>query len=225
MQQIAVSRGPATRWSRRLALPVVAGPSLFDVLFPRAQTAHRLAAAVAFAGLVAVFAQARFFLPENPVPITLQTFGVLMTGTVLGWRWGVVSISSYYLAGMAGLPVFQGGGNGWRYITSVTGGYLVGFVLATYITGCLSQHGFNRGRALWAAAAGAIAVYVPALIWLSFFDLGWPKPGQLFSSAVYPFIPGDLIKMLAAGLATGLLWRLADWRSNRRGPQTNTPVR
>ena len=215
MQSTATAaRAPALERVRRWSFIGKSEPSLFEALFPSATWAHKLAAAALFIGVTTGLARARFFLPDNPVPITLQTFGVLMAGAVLGWRWGLVSICGYYLLGMAGAPVFQGGGNGWKYISGATGGYLVGFILATYITGYLTQRGWSRGRALWPIALGAIAVYIPALIWLTVFDLGWPQPGKLFSSAVYPFIPGDLLKLMAAGLATGVLWRYADGRSN-----------
>ena len=223
MHSVATARTPARAGAWTLLGP--AERSLFEALFPRATRVHKLAAAALFVGITTGLARVRFFLPDNPVPITLQTFGVLMTGAVLGWRWGLVSIAGYYMLGMAGAPVFQGGGNGWKYVTGATGGYLMGFILASALTGYLSQHGWSRGRALWPIALGAIAVYIPALIWLSAFDLGWPKPGKMFSSAVYPFIPGDLLKMLAAGLAAGLLWRVADWRSSRHGPDTNTGAR
>jgi biotin transport system substrate-specific component len=223
MQSISTARTPAR--ARAWTLTGPAEPSLFEALFPGATRAHKIVAAALFIGITAGLTRVRFFLPDDLVPITLQTFAALMTGAVLGWRWGFVSIAAYYLLGMAGAPVFQGGGNGWRYVTDVGGGYLMGFILATWLTGYLSQHGWSRGRALWPIALGTIAVYIPALIWLSAFDLGWPAPGEIFSSGVYPFIPGDLLTMLAAGSAAGLLWRVADWRSSRHGPDTNTGAR
>jgi biotin transport system substrate-specific component len=223
MQQAATVRTPAR--ARAWSLLGASEPPLLEALLPAATWAHKLVAAGIFIGIMAGLARVRFFLPDNPVPITLQTFGVLMTGAVLGWRWGFVSIAGYYLLGMAGAPVFQGGGNGWKYVTGTTGGYLVGFVLASFVTGYMSQHGWSRGRALWPIVLGAVAVYIPALIWLSVFDLGWPPPGKLLSGALYPFVPGDLFKMVAAGLATGLLWRIADWRRDRQGQDTNPGAR
>jgi biotin transport system substrate-specific component len=200
-------------------------PSLFDTAFPRANALHRLMAAALFIGVTAGLARVRFFLPDNPVPVTLQTLGVLLTGAVLGWRWGLVSAAGYYLIGMAGAPVFQGGGNGWKYVTGATGGYLLGFILATGLVGYMSQRGWTRARALWPAAIGAVAVYLPALLWLTVFDLGWPRPGELISSAVYPFIPGDLLKLLAAGAATGALWVIVDARTKGQGRDTNSQAR
>lgn len=192
-------------------------PSLFDSLFPAAQTWHRVVAVIAMAGLTAGLAQARFYLPDNPVPITFQTYGVLLTGGLLGFRWGLASAVLYYLAGMAGLPVFQSGGNGWQYVAhGVTGGYLLGFILATAFTGFASERGWNRGRSLWPMTLGALLVYGPGLIWLAVFDFGWPAEGQLFSSGMYPFIPGDIVKLMLAALSVGVLWKVADSRAAAR---------
>lgn len=192
-------------------------PSLFDSLFPTATTWHKVVAAIAMAGLTAALAQGRFFLPDNPIPITFQTYGVLLTGGLLGFRWGIASAVLYYLAGMAGLPVFQSGGNGWQYVAhGVTGGYLLGFIFATGFTGFLSERGWNRGAALWPMTISALLVYGPGLIWLAVFDFGWPAEGQLFSSGMYPFIPGDVVKLILAALSVGVLWKIADRHDQNR---------
>ena len=199
---------------RLLASP---GPSLLEALFPFTGARVRLAACVAFIGLTAGLAQARFYLPDNPVPVTLQTLGVLLAGGVLGWRWAFLSVAGYYLLGMAGAPVFQGGGGGWHYVTgSATGGYLLGFLLSAPAVGFLVQRGWHRGKALWPMLAGSLAIYLPALLWLSVFDFGWPANGELLSAAVYPFLPGDLLKLALAALAVGAGWRYADIRTRQR---------
>lgn len=221
----AVALAGPVGWARRLGVIGAAEPSLFESLFPRATVVHKAIAAALFIALIAGLARVRFHLPDNPVPITLQTLGVLSAGALFGWRWGLVTVVGYYLVGMAEVPVFQGGGNGWTYVKGTSGGYLLGFILAAGIVGYMTQRGWSRDRALWPIAIGAIAVYVPALIWLSVFDLGWPAPGKLFSSAVYPYIPGDLLKLMSAGLLTSALWRVADWRLAKGRKDTNTPVR
>ena len=197
-----------------LTLMGPAEPSLLDRLVPGANVWHKSAAVVIGIILVSLLAQARFYLPGNPVPISLQGFGVLMLGGVLGWRLGLASATGYYLVGMAGLPVFANSNEGWDYVIhGVTGGYLLGFILAAGVVGYLSQRGWNRGLSLWPMLLGSLLIYLPALIWLSIFDFGWPADGELFSAAVYPFMPGDIVKLMAAAAVTGVLWRFAD---NRR---------
>ncbi len=209
MQQSAVT----TRRTEPFTLLGPAELSLFDRLVPSATAWHKSSAVVLGIILVSLLAQARFFLPDNPVPITLQGFGVLMLGGILGWRLGLVSAIGYYFGGLAGLPVFANGGEGWAYVIhGVTGGYLLGFILAVGVVGYLSQRGWNRGRSLWPMLIGSLLIYVPALIWLSVFDFSWPAEGKLFSAALYPFLPGDILKLMAAAALTGGLWRLADRR-------------
>ena len=210
MQQTAVT---ANRYGP-LTLMCPAEPSLLDRLVPGANVWHRAAAVVIGIIVVSLLAQARFYLPGNPVPITLQGFGVLMLGSVLGWRLGLASAIGYYLVGMAGLPVFANSNEGWDYVIhGVTGGYLLGFILSAGVVGYLSQRGWNRGRSLWPILLGSLLIYLPALIWLSIFDFSWPADGELFSAAMYPFMPGDIVKLMAAAAVTGGLWRFVD---NRR---------
>jgi biotin transport system substrate-specific component len=207
MQQTAVTARPAESFS----LLGPAEPSLFERLVPSANVWHKSAAVVVGILLVSLLAQTRFFLPDNPVPITLQGFGVLMLGGVLGWRLGLGAAAGYYLVGMAGLPVFANGGEGYDYVIhGVTGGYLLGFILSAGVIGFLSQRGWNRGRSLWPMLIGTLLIYAPALIWLTVFDFSWPAEGKLLSSALYPFLPGDILKLMAAAAVTGGLWRLAD---------------
>jgi biotin transport system substrate-specific component len=209
MQQTAV---PAHISKPFTLLGPLAAP-LLERLIPGITVWHKTAAVVIGIILVSLLAQARFFIPDNPVPITLQGFGVLMLGGVLGWRLGLASAIGYYLVGMAGLPVFARGGEGWDYVIhGVTGGYLLGFVLAAGVIGYLSQRGWNRGRVLWPMLIGSLLVYVPALIWLTVFEFSWPAEGELLSSALYPFVAGDVLKLMAAAAVTGGLWRVADSR-------------
>jgi len=200
-------------WKRWLLLEDES-PSLMESCILGIGLRGKVAVTIAFIIGLALLAQGKFYLPDNPVPITFQTFGVLMMGGVLGWRWGAVGAVGYYLVGMAGLPVFASGNNGWDYIAhGATGGYLLGFILATILVGFLSQHGWNRSRSLWPMLLGGLALYIPALIWLSVFDFGWPADGELFSSAMYPFIPGDLVKLMLASVVVGAAWKYVDHRS------------
>ena len=193
--------------------------SLFDTLFPNATTGHRILASVAFIVLTFACAKARFYLPDNPTPITLQTFGVLLTGSVMGWRWGMASVLGYIGLGALGLPMFAGSdalalrtpAEAWTVaITGVTGGYIIGFVVAAGVSGYLSQLGFIRSSSLWAIALGGLLLYVPALIWLANIDFGWPAEGKLFVDGMYIYMPGDITKILATSLAVTVLWNHGD---------------
>lgn len=215
--------------------------SLFDTLFPNGRVRHRVIASVFFIALIFVCAKARFYLPENPTPITLQTFGVLLTGGVMGWRWGMGAVLGYIALGALGLPMFASSDpwalrtplEAWNAsITGVTGGYIIGFLVAAGVTGFLSQivftHsgslwtvallkamqdaiiGFTHSGSLWAVALGGLLLYVPALIWLSVFDFGWPADGRLFIDGMYVFMPGDIVKMLAAAGVITALWDRGD---------------
>jgi len=200
---------------------------LLLAIFPAISNWYLLGTAIFGAAIVSLLAQLKFYLPGNPVPVTLQGFGVLVLGGVLGWRWGLVSILIYYVSGLVGLPVFanENQGNlfinldiseivkGYNYVfMGVTGGYLIGFIIATVFIGFIVQSGWNRGATIWAMLLGSFLIYVPALIWLTVFDFGWPADGELFSSAVYPFIPGDLLKVVLASTLISAAYSYVDRR-------------
>ena len=96
-----------------------------------------------------LFSQIRFFIPDNPVPVTMQTFGILLVGGLYGPRLTMLSIFSYMLIGIIGVPVFQGHSGGIDYFFGVTGGYLVGFIFASVVISVLSNTGFNKGLSIW----------------------------------------------------------------------------
>ena len=125
-----------------------------------------------------------------------------MMGGLLGPKWGFGSSLSYATLGFIGVPLFQGGNGGFEYTTGVTGGYIIGFVLASTVVGFLVEKGLTESKSIWAYLVGTVLVYVPALIWLSLLDFSWPEDGKLLSQAVYPFIIGDVIKAIVASLLT-----------------------
>lgn len=170
-----------------------------------------VALVLAFATIIALCGRARFYLGDNPVPITLQTFGVLLTGAALGSRLGLASILLFYFAGMAGVHVFQGGNGGWDYLSgSATGGYLIGFIAATYIVGFLCERGWDRRDVLWALLIGNLVIYVPGLLWLGAKDfVPWEN---LFSKGMLPFIPGDMVKLMMVGIVVRPAWGIVNWR-------------
>lgn len=149
--------------------------------------------------VTAIAAQVRIDLPFTPVPITGQTFAVLLVGATLGSRLGAASIGAYWLQGAAGLPVFAGGAGGWAYASGPTGGYLIGFIAAAFVTGWLCERGFDRHPLTTAIAMGAgnVTIYVFGIPWLDHY-----VPSEVVLSAgLYPFIAGDAAKLLlAAGI-------------------------
>jgi biotin transport system substrate-specific component len=94
---------------------------------------------------------------------------------------------------------------------------MLGFILAAPAVAYLAQSGWNRHLTALPMLAGSIVIYVPALIWLTVFDFDWPPDGGLLSEAVFPFVPGDLLKLTMATLVVGIGWRYADMRSRRSG--------
>lgn len=163
---------------------------------------------VAGAGFVALAAQIEIHLGFTPVPITLQTFAVLLVGAALGSLLGVAALALYLLAGVIGAPVYAGGEGGWEWIEGATGGYLVGFVLAAGVAGLLAERHWDRrlATAVTALLTGNILVYVFGLPWLAHVaDLGWQ---ETFEQGLYPFVVGDLAKLYLAGALLPAAWGL-----------------
>lgn len=167
-----------------------------------------IVAVVAFAGLTALLAQVRIPLGFTPVPVTGQTFAVLLAGAALGARLGATSQLVYLAAGAVGFPVFTGGGSGIEYFTGATAGYLVGFVLAAALVGRLAERGQDRkvNTAVTAFLAGSAVIYACGAIGLMItaeMDLT-----TAIAQGVTPFVFGDVLKATAAGLTLPLAWKL-----------------
>ena len=191
-----------------------------------------------FAWFVAVCAQIAIKVPWTPVPITGQTFAVLVSGGALGaWRGGA-SLSVYMIMGIIGIPVFAPtfGDSGTWYIHFIlsssgswdgtakfvwdlgSGGYIVGFILAAMLVGWLAERQWDRKP--WVHLAmllGSVALYVPGLLWLAYWiasrDLLGDGVGlwaQTFDWGLYPFIAGDLMKLLLASLVLPLGWAIVN---------------
>jgi len=160
---------------------------------------------------IAVSAQLRIFLPFSPVPITGQTFAVLMVGVLFGaWRGGL-SVLLYIMMGITGLGIFALGG-GFSILLGPTGGYLVGFVVAAYITGLLAEREWDRRieTTILAMALGNITLYIFGLLWLSCL-MGFSK--NVLIVGLYPFIIGDLLKIALAAFLLPSGWKLLNRRS------------
>ncbi len=151
-------------------------------------------------------------LPFSPVPVTGQTFAELLTAAALGPARGTAAQLLYVALGVAGLPFFQDGTSGPDVLFGVTGGYLVGFVLAAWVVGAAARRGLDRSAraALPAFLLGSLVIYAVGVPWLAVVaGLG---PGEALAKGLLPFIPGGIAKAL---LAAGLLpfaWRLSGRR-------------
>lgn len=179
--------------------------------------AREVAVVVGFAALTAVFAQIRFNLGFTPVPITGQTFAVLLAGTALGWQRGLASQAVYWAAGIV-MPFAWYADDetgtsisaGWKVATGTTAGYLAGFVLAAAVVGYLAERGQDRSVAtsIPAMLAGTAVIYTCGVLWLA-YKINVPvATGETnaISLGVTPFLVGDVLKLVAAGLLTPLAW-------------------
>ena len=181
--------------------------TLYARSFPRTAAWSRdLLLIIAGVLLLAALAQVEIVLPFTPVPITGQTFGVLLIGAALGSRRGAASILAYITAGALGLPFFAGGGSGLRILTGATAGYLAGFIAAAFAVGWLSERGLERrvGTSIIPFLAGTIIIYACGVVWLSVVVGGLSEAIRL---GVLPFLPGDALKLVAASLALPAAWR------------------
>lgn len=158
------------------------------------------------AGSVLLTLSSKISVPFFPVPMTMQTFTVLLLGFALGARLGLVTVLAWLAQGAAGLPVFAGPAAGLAYFAGPTGGYLAGFALAAWATGALAERGWDRSLAGSAAAAllGLAVIYAAGLGWLGTV-VGWDKP--VLELGLIPFLPGELAKLGLLACALPLAWR------------------
>jgi biotin transport system substrate-specific component len=181
-----------------------------EVVFPSVQGMQKVVLAVLFSGLIGLSARLVIPLPLTPVPITGQTFAVLLTGALLGSRVGVLAVLFYLAEGCLGLPVFSAGARGLVHLAGPTGGYLMGFILAAYVVGRLAERGWDRrySSALAMMLVGELVILALGVVVLARFI----PADHVLMAGVWPFLPGDVLKaMLAAALLpTG--WKaLAKW--------------
>jgi biotin transport system substrate-specific component len=169
-------------------------------------------AALAGSLLVAGLAQLSIRLPFTPVPITGQTLGVLLVGTSLGPAWGAGSMLLYLAEGAVGLPFYAEGNHGVSLLrlSSATGGYLWGFVLAAAAVGWLARLGWDRSirSSIGAMLLGEIVLYAAGVPWLmAALDLPLKKALEF---GLYPFVIGDVLKLLMAAALLPGAWALVD---------------
>jgi biotin transport system substrate-specific component len=160
------------------------------------------------AGLIAASAQISISLPFTPVPITGQTFAVLLVGASYGTVLGGASALLYVLVGIVGAPVYAHGAEGWAVITGASGGYLVSYPFVAALTGYLAERRWDRrfSSAVAAMLTGNVVIYLFGLPWLAVV-LGTNLEKTL-QDGLYPFVPGDVFKLYLAGAALPVGWRL-----------------
>ncbi|GGA54858.1 biotin transporter BioY [Kroppenstedtia guangzhouensis] len=157
--------------------------------------------AAMFAALLAVSGQ--IAIPVPPVPVTLQTLVVMLAGSVLGARWGGVSVGIFILLGAFGVPVFSGGQGGMAVLVGPTAGYIWSWPVAAFLIGWMTEESAHRLR-FWKLMVhhvvwGVFFVYLCGVLWMM-LSLGLDMRAAL-AGGVLPFIPGDMVKAVVASTA------------------------
>jgi biotin transport system substrate-specific component len=162
---------------------------------------------------IALLAQIAIPLPFTPVPITLQTLGVLLVGAALGSRLGFWSVAAYLVEGALGLPFFAGGSGGLAVFVGPDAGYLLAFPLAAGLLGLLVEH-FGADRRRLAMFLGmslaSLLIYALGLLGLAIWSRAAGHPlslGGLIALGMLPFLLGDILKALTAALLLPQVWR------------------
>ena len=193
--------------------PSASHPVLADLLGARTEVKKGVKQAVLVVlGVLAltIAANIKVPVPGSPVLMNMGTFAVLTIGAAYGARLGLTTILAYMIIGALGFDVFQSSTadlNGIEYMMGGTGGYLLGYVLATLVLGALAARGWDRS-VLWMALAmliGNALIYVPGLLWLGTL-YGWDKP--ILEWGLTPFLLGDGLKLLLAAVLLPLVWKM-----------------
>ena len=181
-----------------------------------AWTSIRIASVLFLTALTAAAAQVSVHVPFTPVPFTLQPMVVLVGAAALGPRLGALSQALYLLLGAAGAPVFAASPvlpQGAARLMGPTGGYLLAYPLAAYVTGWLASRGFDRRylTSVVAMAAGLLVVFAGGVMWLAYFapgTAGLPGLRAALAAGLYPFVVADLIKVALASAILPSVWKL-----------------
>ncbi|MEM9715664.1 MAG: biotin transporter BioY [Pseudomonadota bacterium] len=171
---------------------------------------------------IAICAKIKLPIPPSPVPVNLGTLAVLTIGAAYGPRLGFVTIIAYMLVGLLGFNVFANStaeNYGWAYMSGGTGGYLVGYVLATAALGAFARFGWDRNVVLMGVAmfVGNVIIYAFGVAWLYYLVAGGSLPflseqfatmwQQTLAWGFWPFLIGDAMKIVLAAVMFPLLWK------------------
>ncbi len=190
---------------------IAGGKVLSEVVGPAEGPALRIKQiALVVLGVAALAIAAKIKIPMWPVPITMGTFAVLSIGAAYGPRLGFATILGYMIVGALGFDVFANSSAeafGLEYMMGGTGGYLLGYVLATLALGWFARNGWDRsiGSMAFAMLIGNALIYIPGLLWLGQL-YGWDKP--ILDWGLWPFLIGDGLKLALAALVFPLVWTL-----------------
>jgi biotin transport system substrate-specific component len=182
--------------------------TLRRAVFPRVSVLTDAVLVLGGALFVALFAQISIPLPFTPVPITGQTFAVLLVGGALGSLCGLASMSLYMLMGIVGLPVYANQAHGFEIIKGATGGYIVGFLVAGLLVGYLADRGWDQKFSTSGTMmlTGNVIIFLVGIIWLQ--QVLHTSLADTLKFGLYPFVPGEIVKLyLAAALLPGA-WAL-----------------
>ena len=179
---------------------------MIDAVWPKSGVARELVLVLGGSLLIALAAQVQIILPFSPVPVTGQTFAVLLLAALYGSSRGPATVITYITLGVLGLPIFAGGAAGMARLLGPTAGYLIGFVAAAFVVGWLSERGWDRKP--WTTALsmviGNIVIYIVGITWLSRF-VGWEA---VLGAGVLPFVAGDGLKIALATVLLPTGWKL-----------------
>jgi biotin transport system substrate-specific component len=175
--------------------------------------ARHLALILIGTALIALSARISILIPGNPVPFTGQTFGVLLTAGALGFRRGLAASLLYVLIGVVGLPVFADGKHGLAIVLGPSGGYIIGFVLASAIVGRLAELGWDRNLVggIGAMLIGSAAIYAIGVPWLAYTYYNGDL-NQGVQNGLMPYLLWDAVKLVLAAAAFPAAW----WFVGRR---------
>ena len=184
-------------------------PTLLSATWPAAEKNAIRIVTLVIAGAALLTLSAKVNIPFYPVPMTMQTFAVLVIGMAFGPSLAISTVGLYLVLGALGLPVFSGTperGIGWAYMAGPTGGYLIGFIAASGIVGVLAQRGYDRSFAMTLASMtlGTLVIYILGFVWLA----GLIGVEKAWTFGVQPFLVADVFKMLLAAIVLPTAWCL-----------------